>query len=696
MVFLFLAFGVPVPILQGALLSESLRESSNEVQNRPEIVEIKFVGNSEISSKLLRSRILTRVSPSAISQFFYEHISERLGSPPVFYDPYVAGADIARLENFYRDHGFFSARVDTTTKLLSNGESLVLTFRISEGPRFVIDSVRFAGLSGVDSALLVQINSQALMRVGEPFTAEAYNGDRNRIITLLGNHGYPNASVDSKNSQVLIDSVRHKVVPTITFSLGGQYTFGDIQIKSTHGSVRDEAVVYRQLDFRPGELYSRQKLDNSERNLNRLGVFESVRIEMSIPSPESIRVPIPIIIQLQPRPLNELTPEVLANDENNAFNLGIGLGYSNLDFIGGARRLTLRGRFRVQSLTHVNFGRIITKTGFREPNLVANAELTLQLTQPYVFSNRTSGNWSLTATADKQLAYLQTIFRNKIGIVNQRATYTFAFLDWSLERVSLDSVSPDFRSLTLAEEDKPQFNSILSFTLQRDKTNDVFSPSAGFFNSGVIEEAGLFPLLLKKFGIPMGGLPFSQYAKVILLGRWYKDLWGNRLGIFAWKIKLGAAVLLARSNTTPIPLNRRFFAGGSGSVRGWRTRELGAVTKPEFGGNALVEMNFELRWNGLRKLGSPIGIPFEHVWLVPFLDAGNIWATPADIRPSQFAIASGIGFRYDTIAGPLRIDYGIRIYDPKGVSEHQWFFQQRFFSDVLAHGVIHFGLGHAF
>lgn len=676
-----------------AAAADTLARVRTVQAEHPQVADIEFDGNNEISTRLLRPWVSTRVTPSAFSQFIYRHISESMGNPPVRYEPAKAGADMLRLKYLYRDQGFFDARIDTATVPSSGGASVTIVFHIIEGSRYTVDSLRLIGLGGIDSTLRAQAEEGALTRAHRPYAREAYEGDRDRILNLLWDNGYPAARFLPESSAVLVSTHRRSVSAVLAFSTDGRYAFGNISIRGTDGAPVDDDVVYRQLDFQAGQLYSQQKKTSSEKNLNRLGIYESVRIEMAIPPPRPDVVPIPVTISLAPRPVNELTPELLMNDENNAFNLGAGLGYSNLNFFGGARRLTLRGRFRVQSLTHVNFGRIITRTGFREENLVANAEITLALTQPYIFSNRTTGIFSLTATADKQLSYLQSIFRSKIGVTHRAAAYTMEFFDWSLERVAFDSTGPNFQQFTITEERRPQFNSILSYTLQRDKTNDVFSPTRGFFNSLTLEEAGLVSSLLKNLG---RFLPYSQYGKLTLFGRWYEELDESRISILAWKLKAGAAILLSSSNQTPVPINRRYFGGGSGSNRGWRTRELGATPNPEFGGNALFEANIELRWNGPRKFGSPGGIPLENLWLVPFVDVGNVWAMPKDVRLTQLAVASGIGIRYDTIAGPLRIDYGFRVYDPAGVQQHQWFFQQRFFADTIAGGTIHFGLGQSF
>ncbi|MEX0737325.1 MAG: hypothetical protein WD182_07795, partial [Bacteroidota bacterium] len=66
------------------------------------------------------------------------------------------------------------------------------------------------------------------------------------------------------------------------------------------------------------------------------------------------------------------------------------------------------------------------------------------------------------------------------------------------------------------------------------------------------------------------------------------------------------------------------------------------------------------------------------------------------VRASEVAMASGIGIRYNTVAGPLRIDLGFRVYDPAAPSEHRWITQKRFFKETLSNLVPHIGIGHSF
>jgi len=266
------------------------------------------------------------------------------------------------------------------------------------------------------------------------------------------------------------------------------------------------------------------------------------------------------------------------------------------------------------------------------------------------------------------------------------------FADWNLERVgisNIDTTKVNRNDFSGARE--KQFNSILTLTLQRDKTNDVFSPSLGFFHSVSVEEAGLIPKLLGSRG---SGLPYAEYYKLSFLVRQYFSDGGRKSVVWALRLHAGAAQLYNPDNTTPVPPTRKFFAGGSGSIRGWKSRDLAAFGNPDQGGNVILEGNIETRISLFPTSGKLWIINLDNLMGVMFIDYGNLWNGLAEIKGSSIAIAAGFGLRYETFVGPLRFDLGLRVYDPKEAPERQWLFNKKLLTE--SYSVIHIGIGQAF
>jgi outer membrane protein insertion porin family len=152
----------------------------------------------------------------------------------------------------------------------------------------------------------------------------------------------------------------------------------------------------------------------------------------------------------------------------------------------------------------------------------------------------------------------------------------------------------------------------------------------------------------------------TNFVKAVFNGSIYHEL--SRTFVLAAAFRFGAA--RAWDSSQILPLIERFFLGGRNSVRGYAQDTLGPrgfLGNPT-GGNAFVETNLELRTN----LGKGIG-------LVTFLDSGNVWQKTGDIDWS-LKHAAGVGLRYNTPVGPLRIDYGYKLKKEEGLSRGEFIF----------------------
>ncbi len=658
-----------------------------------EIGHIEFAGNHFLDRGPLLEVIKSKESPGGFSQFINKISGDRLGGKAEYFHPEQLPDDERLLSELYMDNGFYHTKITPGYTTDSARHTVTITYTIEENNRSFIDSIAYRGFDSLRRDVREKISHEPVLSAGTPYLRAKAGEEIRRVLDILINNGYRFARYVYDSSGAFEYLSTNRVVLVFYFSTGRQYNFGPISV--TVDPPREDItpnLALRQLDFVPGDLYSEQKKASSERNLNRLGIFESARIETGV-NPDSTSHLIPISLFIKPRIRNEVSPDFIVSNENSELNLGLGVGYTNRNFFGDGRTFNTNLQARTQSL-----GQLLGGKNFRDPEVVAAVDYQLQITQPYLFTRSLSGYVSADLGIDKQKPYILYISRNKIGLNKQFATYTSGTMEWTLERVQPEFLTDTAKVPTIIrQEDKSQFNSILTLSLQRDKTNDPFSPTEGFFNSISVEESGLLPKLLQGSRFEP---PYTQYYKVTLFGRWYDDLSKTRSNILALKLESGYQDKYgeSRQRDVSIPLNRRFFSGGSTSLRGWRARELGAMPDQylQYGGNFLFEGSVEMRVNHFRDLGKWWFIRFENIWMVYFLDYGNNWLELSDFRVKDIAVASGIGFRYETFFGPFRIDYGIRAYDPKAEAGHQTIFKKQFLSETLRSGVFHFGIGHAF
>ncbi len=662
----------------------------------PEIDQIKFSGNSAFDDGALKSVIGSKETSGGFSRFFYKIFGGKIGSPPEFLDQDQLEEDKRLLSDFYRNNGFYEMLVSSDTHLDTGANKATIHFAIAENRQSLVDTITYKGLDSLPEEVRMALFKEPLLQQSKPYQSARASAEIARILEFLNNSGYPAARFDEAHSSAVRYISTNNFSVRYSFIPGKRYQFGEtsVRVDPPREDITPDLAL-RQLDFETGDIYSREKRLSSERNLNRLGIFESARVE-SAPDSSSARIPIEITVR--PRIRNELSPELLVSDEGGFLNLGTGLDFTNRNFFGDARTFTAQTRLRTQDIFGWDFGNVFGGSGLRDSTVKGAVELQFQILQPYLFTRTLGGSWTSSISAEKQKAYILSILRNKIGLSKQFASYTYGFAEWTLERVSPEILLPSAQPDTiLRQEDQPQFNSILTLTLQRDKTNDIFSPTDGFFESISLEESGVLPKILP--GI-RSGLPFTQYYKVTLLGKLYHDLTSTRYNILALKLKTGYQDKYGESKYSDvrIPLTRRYFSGGSNSVRGWKARELGAMSSEfiQFGGNFILEGSVEMRVNHFRGFGKWGFIKPENIWGVYFVDFGNIWSSINDVKFRQVAVAAGFGFRYESFFGPFRVDYGFRLYDPTADVARQSIFQKPFWSGTFGQGVFHFGIGHAF
>ena len=109
----------------------------------------------------------------------------------------------------------------------------------------------------------------------------------------------------------------------------------------------------------------------------------------------------------------------------------------------------------------------------------------------------------------------------------------------------------------------------------------------------------------------------------------------------------GGSILGA--DLTDVPANRRFYSGGGGSVRGYAYQGIGPkdINDDPIGGLSYMEANAELRIGVTDKIG-----------IVPFIDVGAV-STGSALENSDFQAGAGVGLRYKTPFGPLRVDFAV-------------------------------------
>jgi len=650
---------------------------------------IRFAGNSTYSNSEFLMLMETRKSPGAMAVWLHRTLGERFpgAHEARFFDVQVFENDLDLLRRHYKNNGFFEARVEGSFDI-DDKAIATLNISIEEGRPSLIDSVAYRRLDDLPEDVLHLLSASPVLRPGRRYRAQDVKAERDRVFEIMANNGFPLAVVDS----ILVERKlsNNNVVVKYTFRHGRRLYFGEIteNIKGVDELNLARQIIYDRIEFREGDMYSRARQFQGETNLNRLGVFSSVQITPSFPPMENETDSlVPILLELIPRQRFEVAPAMILNNQLRGLTSGAEIAFQMRNVFGGAQALTTRLNL---------LGRLPNMTGTYQ------ASSLLRFDQPYLFSNLNSGyvTGTYSIVAEQDLAE-GTILQLIVGAQRYFSDRMVGQVNWTYE---ISEFSGDAKALLgsgLINIDITETinfrNSIRGVSFEKDETDDLFNPARGFYYKTILEEAGL----LEGAGLsplPQAneakGIRSTEYVKLEGIFKYFSDLSANRSTIFGTRFRLGSIFRYGQSKVDdlPVPPNRRYYAGGASSVRGWTVRELAADTAIAFfGSNALLEIGMEIRWRLFPTAKSFL----DGFWFVAFADAGNLWSELSKISLAQTALAIGLGLRYNMFFGPIRVDFGLKAYNPSATGD-KWFFQKNLWSDVVSKGVFQFGIGHAF
>ncbi len=682
-------------------------------------------------------------------------ISSRMGEPPSMLDPNLLVRDVERLTNFYEANGFRNAVIDTNITFFDQ-ELVEVSFMIREGRQSQIRDVYYSGMPQIgsesdnidffeDSEIITSAINDTSFRSNQPFTYEKIAEERNRIITHLRNNGYASVSRDSVIAVVREDTVNtlqhdvlFQVFPGHTYIFGNVYIelrgpdgeFDNVRRDTLTGSPHtddpyhiviniDESartrtgLIARQLLFKPGDLYNNSSYRNTVNLYQNLGMLVVNQFGHTDDGslPDYSNEILPLYVRMQTLPRHRIQFDFFGM-RRLGFGAGAGVRYINNNLFRGAENFEVgvQGNFEYVSGTLLNSTEL--STAYTVPRLnfpfmrLDQTPFFLNASTRYRFSWAQSQQENFTINANFR-------FNNQFEVRHRgqmASLLDLIELDWldasatsEFERNLRDRFD-DIIVERILEDFNPQFSSIIRYTFRFANT-DLIKRNYGFFSESSIELGGTIPYLMDRFlfepdevqgtvpslSLSDSTLTYSQFVRFSFDYRNYQPVLEN--GVFAWRAFAGYAH--AFGVTQQIPLNRRFFAGGSNDIRGWPPLRLGpadlnpgAGEVPINGGDLKLAGFLEYRHTVLHNfLSTNLGI-------AGFTDFGNIWygtRNPFDEGKFKFdefykqiAVGSGFGVRFDWEYLVFRIDVAYRVHD----------LQRGWFNNSNPYW--HFGIGHSF
>ncbi len=643
---------------------------------RYELQQINFKGNNVISSSQLSSVILSKETPWWFWKFLNSFTS--LGSEPVYFDSSNIPIDIKALRAYYKANGFFEATFKSNYDVDTTDKEVTLTYTINEGDADNYGTINMKGLSKVPDLTMKKFRDEIKFDSSNRYIQSVVQNKIQSGVSVLLDNGFMFAQFDS--TIVTADTVADRADMDLYFTTGKEYRIDTVKVTTSgDGAPYVKESMLRDIsDIRSGDLYNLDKLKQSQQRLFRTGLFNS--IVLTGVEEDTTDSKVPIKLEANIGKLNELSPEIIVNNQQSALNAGLGLSYTRRNFFGKARKLTVSTSFGVQDIFNVDYGSLLKKFSFRDTTLLGYLDARITLEQPYLFSKPIFGTWENYATINKQTRYNNTVYGSKITfdfelpkftIINFLSSYYNVEQSNEVYRTNNDSLS---RKLL----------SIIGADFGRSTTNDILFPTEGYVISILFEEANALPYVIGK--LSHDEFNGSLFYKLALNSTYYLALNQRKMSVFATKFKVGF-IQIYYGDYAGLPLNRTFYAGGSNSVRGWRSNELvpqnattvyginGVNVK---GGTFLMEGSFEWRYKIVQSFGTAM-----------FFDYGNTWIGYNKFRYDQLALSPGLGFRYYSSVAPFRLDFAFKLYNP---DDKTWVFNKNFWNNI----VFHFGIGEAF
>ncbi len=639
----FLFISLPISVVTLLSLHRSIRVSlllpvlfccsfAQTGEHRTEVNNIDISIDGPMSKQEVINQIATLETPFSVWIFLNENVYKSIGAPRQYFDSYIFKQDINHLKSYLRDNGYFRSEIDTTLIFSKDNREVDIWITVRMNDRSMIDTVNIIGLESVPPEIVNAVMQRSILKHGEPYVKKNVVAGQTAILKSLMNEGYPKIFLDTLS--LIRYASTNNVSIMLKFNPGTRYYFGDIAFDHTDPDI-DSVVLLRQLDFSVGDVYNEEKRISSEQNLNRLGVFEFASLRQSGAGTTGAKDSIPMMVSFRMLEQQEITPEFLVlNEGGTLFSTGLGLTYKHRNLFGGAQNFSISSSARANYIEDL-YVHGAFRDGLAEPTLYGKADVQTQLSFPYFFSNKTSATITLTSEGEKQPAYSLKTLRAKVGFSTKLESFTYGITEFNVEQVDPQYKRSNAQGIR-ADDSTKQFNFIESYTLQHDLTNNFFSPTSGYYHSASIEEAGVVNVLAGGFK-----LPYSEYVKLTLLLKHYFSAEDDQHKVYAIKIKAGYAHLYNPKNQTPVPLPRRFFVGGSGSVRGWKDRQLSDFGDTLKGGNIMIEGSLESRLQLFPNGGKFFVLDLPSFWSVLFFDYGNTWYAPSEIKMKDVALAVG-------------------------------------------------------
>lgn len=643
----------------------------------------------------------------------------KIGTAPVVYQPSQVEASVENINRHLEYLGYYGS--DVRSEVRVNGKRVTVTYSVTLGRRYRIGNVSFAVPDGEFKEDFYADTAAVSIRPGDFLSEDALEKETERAASMFRRKGYFGFTKNyfSFEADTLARRDTADLLMTVKEYTRNQtaeyarphrkYFFGDVSISYDNDLKFNDRVLKNICTIRPGAMYDEREVNTTYSRLSALRLFSGVNVSLNPRDSGIVDCDISLTkSRMQGFKVN------LEGSTNSTGLIGISpqVSYYHKNIFHGGQWLNLGflGNFQFKyddrSVKSNEFG-VSAGLSFPEflglPNSIFHGPSVprTEINASYNYQNRPEYTRNMISTS---YGYSGSLRNGK---------FFYQFYPIQAKIVRLTNLDPNF------------YTTLSGNPFMRDAYQNHFDVGSGlvaYYTTSTalvpketyeyarlqLDASGnvlsLFNKAMKsdEYGSRLiWNTPYSQYIRTELtLGKTF--VFGKNGGQ-ALAIRLLGGVGYAYGNSSTIPFEKQFYSGGANSMRGWQARSLGPGNSkadttfviPSQTGDVKLEANLEYRFPMFWKLCGAVFTDVGNIWTLKETDSDKGYHTHFDLKNLAASLAAdwGIGLRVDLNFLILRLDMGMKVYDPsldtaRWRSPSQWLKKDGY--------TLHFGVGYPF
>jgi len=615
----------------------------------------------------------------------WDKFVEKLGVKPVVFNPDLTESSRNSILSHLEYLGYYGS--DATVKIYTSGQKANVTYQVKPGHRYTIDSLTYLIRDTTLRRLTLRDSASSSILPGKYLSQQTLEEESERMSAVFRNNGYYGftknyffftADTSSHDgtadlSIAIEDYTRNEAESAAKPHI--RYRFGNVNINSTARRPIKQSFLEEINRLKSGMLYREALVDYTYNRFSSLSLFNSVNVQLH----EQDSALVDCDINLSTAKLQSIKLNLEASTNSSGlFGVTPSVSYLHKNLFGGGEVLSLgfRGNFQFRFDDPTKSDEYAVNASLRFPRFLLLPSSIFRLSIPQT-------EVSMLYNYQNRPEYARNIVSLSYGYNwSVRRRFMYQIYPLKLNAVHIYDISPDFYAslrdpyLINAYQNHFDFGtgSIFYYT-----SNPAVNPKSTYFYTRCNVDLAGNLLALFNGVLPENengthnifGLPYAQYVRGEVSA--VETIHFGETGRTSLALRGLAGAGYAYGNSTTLPFEKFFYAGGASSLRGWQARSVGPGGAPMDATFAIANQTGDMHLEANAELRFPL---FWKLYGGLFADAGNVWnvgSRQTSLEESVFhfkdfyktvAFDWGFGLRLDIDMLLVRVDMGIKTYDP--------------------------------